>query len=418
MAALLLFLAPPPAEPQANPQPPAPPKPSANAGKKGTYPVKTSRPGCNYYVSVPSSYSDANPAGLHLFFHGQSGQGGAPNFGAWSKHFLEPFNLIGINMQYEDGDNMKDTEGKVKAAQEAVAQTIADYKVVPGRGVICSFSGGGLPHALYYDGQSKGGRSATWPFCHAALYSSNYRSKPAHQKTTPMTFAISVGQGEWTLATLGADGLARMTELMGDTAQGAPSDLYFKVIKAKGHSIADEEVGESAHGFRRGDLAFAPFLYAPDYPEKEFKAVVDECQALALGRAIAALDRLPEALKAKGAPIREKINARVQAILGVAKEIADGDPVLTVFYGPLYSRQLQGLPEAKELKETLSAGAKRPSHARTLALVPMFQKSYRSFFDGNGMMTPAQAPFLEQVKSIAGPGSQMGRMAADYLLLK
>lgn len=418
LAAVLVLLAAPHAESQANPQPPTPAKPSPNAGKKGTYQVKTSRPGCNYYVSVPAGYSDANPAGLHLFFHGQSGQGGAPNFGAWSKSFLEPFNLIGINMQYEDGDNMKDTEGKVKAAQEAVAQTIADYKVVAGRGVVCSFSGGGLPHALYYDGQSKSGRSATWPFCHAALYSSNYRSKPAHQKTTPMTFSISVGQGEWTLASLGADGLSRMTELMSDTAQGAPGDLYFKVIKGKGHSIADEEVAESANGFRRGDLAFAPFLYAPDYPEKEFKAVLDDANGLTLGRAVAALDRLPEPLKAKGAPIREKINARAQAILGIAKEIADGDPVLAAYYGPLFSRQLQGLPEAKELKELLSAGAKKPSHARTLALVPMFQKSYRSFFENNGLMNPAQAPFLEQVKSVAGPGSQMGRMAADYLLLK
>ena len=33
-------------------------------------------------------------------------------------------------------------------------------------------------------------------------------------------------------------------------------------------------------------------------------------------------------------------------------------------------------------------------------------------------MSPAQAPFLEQVKSTAGASSQMGHMAADYLLLK
>lgn len=418
LAGLLVFLTALPAEPQANPQPSPPPKPSANAGRKGTYQVRTSRPGCNYYVCVPASYSDSNPAGLHLFFHGQSGQGGAPNFGTWSKFFLERSTLIGINMQYEDGDNMKDTEGKVKAAQEAVAQTMADYKIVPGRGVVCSFSGGGLPHALYYDGQSKNGRSTTWPFCHAALYSSNYRTKPAHQKTTPMSFFISVGQAEWTLATLGADGLARMTELMGETAQGAPSDLYFKVIKGKGHSIADEEVEESVNGFRRADLAFAPFLYGPDYPEKEFKPILDEANALALGRAASAIDRLPEAQKAKGASLREKLSARAQAVLASAKEMGDSDPVLTSFYGPLFSRQLQGLPEAKDLKEILSAAAKKPSHSKTLALVPMFQKNYRGYFDGNGMMVAAQSPFLEQVRSVAGTGSQMGRMAADYLLLK
>jgi hypothetical protein len=418
LAICLVLACAPLASSQAGPPPRLAPKPSENAGKKGTYQVKTSRPGCNYYVCVPASYSETNPAGLHLFFHGQSGQGGAPNFGTWSKHFLDKFNLIGINMQYEDGDNAKDTEGKVKAAQEAIAQTIADYKVVTGRGVVCSFSGGGLPHALFYDGQAKGGRGASWPFCHAALYSSNYRTKPAQQKTTPMTFFISVGQGEWTLAALGADGLSRMTELQSDTNTGAPSDLYFKVIKGKGHSIADEEVAESVNGFRRGDLAFAPFVYGPDYAEKEFRVIVEDCNGLVLGKAATAIDRLPEALKPKGAKLREKIDARVQAILALAKELGENDPVLTSFYGPLFSRQLQGLPEAKELKEILSAAAKRPGHAKTLALVPAFQKNYRSIFENSGMMSPAQAPFLEQVKSIAGPTSQMGHMAADYLLLK
>jgi hypothetical protein len=418
LAAFLILLGPLHAGTQANPQAAPPPKPSVNAGKKGTYQVKTSRPGCNYYVCVPSGYSETNPAGLHLFFHGQNGQGGAANFGSWAKHFLDRFNLIGINMQYEDGDNAKDTEGKVKAAQEAVAQTIADYKVIAGRGVICSFSGGGLPHCLFYDGQAKSGRSATWPFCHSALYSSNYRNKPSHQKPAPMTFFISVGQGEWTLASLGADGLARMTELLSDTNQGAPSDLYFKVIKGKGHSIADEEVAESANGFRRSDLAFAPFVYGPDYPEKEFRTIVDESNALLLGRAATAIERLPEPLKARGAKLREKIDARIGAILALAKEIAENDPVLTAFYGPLFTRQMQGLAEAKELKEILSAATKKPSHARTMALVPMFQKNYRTFFDGNGMMNPALAPFLEQVKSTAGASSQIGHMAADYLLLK
>ena len=92
--------------------------------------------------------------------------------------------------------------------------------------------------------------------------------------------------------------------------------------------------------------------------------------------------------------------------------------MLASFYGPLFLRQLQGLPEAKDVKEALSAGAKKPAHGRTMALLPAFQKNYRSFFDGNGMMNPVQAPFLEQVKSIAGSASQVGHMAADYLLLK
>jgi hypothetical protein len=419
LAALFILPATQHANSQVNPQAPAPPaKPSANAGKKGTYPVKTSRPGYNYFVCVPASYSEENPAGLHLFFHGQNGQGGAPNFGTWSTFFLDKFNLIGINMQYEDGDNAKDTEGKVKAAQEAIAQTIADYKVVAGRGVVSSFSGGGLPHALFYDSQAKIGRGASWPFCHASLYSSNYRSKPSHQKSTPMSFSISVGQAEWGLAALGPDGVGRMTELMSDMTQGAPSDLYFKVIKGKGHSIADPEVAESANGFRRSDLAFAPFVYGPDFGDKDLRIVIEEVNSLMLGRAVTAIERLPDALKPKGAKLREKIEARVQAILALSKEIAETDAVLANFYGPVFTRELQGLPQAKDLKDILSGVARRPDHARTLALVPMFQKNFRSFFDNNGMMNPAQASFLEQIKATAGEGSQLGHMAADYLLLK
>lgn len=414
LAAASLFLGLGSAEGQVVP----PPKPSENAGRKGTYQVKTSRPGNNYYVCVPASYSETNPAGLHVFFHGQNGQSGAPNFGSWAKHFLEPHNLIGINMQYEDGDNQKDTEVKVKAAQEAIAQTLADYKVVAGRGAVASFSGGGLPHALFYDGQAKHGRGAAWPFSHASLYSSNYRTKLAQQKTTPMTAFIAVGQGEWTLASLGSDGLARMTELLNDSAQGAPSDLYFKVIKGKGHSIVDEEVAESANGFRRGDLAFAPFVYAPDYAEKEFRAIVEDANNLLLGRAAGAIDRLPDPLKAKGAKLLEKIDVRVQSILALMKDLAENDAVLTSYYGPLFTRQLQGHAAAKDLKALLAAGTKRPGHNRTLALLPAFQKNYRGIFDGNGMMVPPQAPFLEQVKSTAGTGSQIGHMAADYLLLK
>jgi hypothetical protein len=271
---------------------------------------------------------------------------------------------------------------------------------------------------MFYDGQAKNGRGAAWPFCHSSLYSSNYRNKPAHQKTTPMSFFISVGQGEWTLASLGADGLARMTELLGDAAQGSPGDLYFKVIKAKGHSLADEEVAESSNGFRRSDLAFAPFVYAPDYPEKEFRAAVEEANALALGRAATALEKLPEPLKARGAKLRERIDARAKAVLALAKELAENDPVLAGAYGPILARQVQGLPEGKELKEALASGARKPGAAKTMALVPIFQKSFRGFFDANGMMNPAQAPFLEQVKSTAGPASQLGHMAADYLLLK
>src|SRR5258706_2689622 len=114
LAAAILILGPLEAGSQAGPPARPAPKPSENAGRKGTYQAKTSRGGYNYYVCVPAAYSDENPAGLHLFFHGQNSQSAAPKFGTWPRSFLDPHNLIGINMQYEDGDNARDTEGKVK----------------------------------------------------------------------------------------------------------------------------------------------------------------------------------------------------------------------------------------------------------------------------------------------------------------
>src|SRR5438552_3368116 len=91
-------------------------KPSANKGKIGQYQCHTSHPGYDYWVAVPSSYSDDNPAGLHVFFHGQSCPGTAEGLiPIWSKYESDPFNIIQVNMQYQDGDNEKDTEGKVAA---------------------------------------------------------------------------------------------------------------------------------------------------------------------------------------------------------------------------------------------------------------------------------------------------------------
>lgn len=397
-------------------QDPAPPKPSANAGKAGTYMAKTSRPGCNYFVYVPKTYSADAPAGLHLFFHGQGGAGLARNIELWAPEFLEKFNLVGVNMYYEDGDNAKDTEGKVKAAREAVAQVLADYKIVAGRGAIGSFSGGGLPHAMYYDGEAKKGRGAAWPFCHATLYSSNYRSKPAQQKSVPMSWTVAVGQAEWQLAGLGADGVARVSELLADAAQGGCPDLYFKVIKGKEHVISPLEIAEASRVFRRSDLGHAPFVYAADFPSKDLRGAVEAANALQLGKAMGALEKA--AAGDGAARLRAAIDARLKAVLALARELAETDPPLLQYYGELFARQLQGLPQAKELKDILQAAAKAKGYARALGVPPLFQKSFRAFFGGNGLLAPGQAPLLERLKELAGESSAHGRMAADFLALQ
>jgi hypothetical protein len=394
-----------------------PVKPSANAGRTGSYQARTSRPGYNYWVYVPKSYAPENPAGLHLFFHGQNAQGGAKNFDLWARHLLEPFNLIGINMEYEDGDNAADTEGKLKAAREAVAQVLADYKVVPGRGVISSFSGGGAPHALFYDRHAGAPRGREWPFCMAALYGSNYWQPPRHQKASPMAWLVAVGHKEWTLARLGESNTQLMAALLAEASRGSCPDLYFKVLPEKGHSIADEDVAEAARVFRRADLATAPFLWAGDFPEPELRRAVEATNGLALGKALELAEKAPEKVRPQADALRGKIRARVQAVLELSEELARKDPVLAVHYLPIFQRQLQGLPEARELLKKLQA-ARTPAAQKALALLPAFQKGFAGFFDGAGRLKAESAPLLEALRDAAGPDSALGRMAAEFLALR
>ena len=397
--------------------------PSESKGRGGTYQMHTKRAGNDYYVCIPRSYSDDNPAGLHLFFHGQNGQGGAPHFGRWSKYFLDRFNLIGINMQYQDGDNTKDPEGKVESAWEAVAQTIADYKVVEGRGVISSFSGGGVPHGIIQQTHGNGGPppGPLWPFCHAAPYSSNFRTTIS--RSPPMSWFVSVGKGEWTMAGLGETQTSRMADLLREISRGSCPDAYCWITK-KGHTIEDAEVALSAEGFRRSDLAFAPFLYAPDYPERELASIVRDANGQGLGRAVKAVarllsgGRLDEALKAKASKLQERLAARVQVVAGLAKELAAEDPVLCEYYGRILLKQLGDLPEAREVRDHMSEARRRKEYVPTLGFPALFDKHFKAFFKSDGSLNPETRPVLEGVKKVAPPKSQMGAMAGQYLDLE
>ncbi len=400
--------------------------PSDNQGKPGSYQMHTKRAGNDYWVYVPKSYADDNPAGIHLFFHGQGGHGGAPHFGQWAKHFLDGFNLIGINMQYQDGDNMKDPQGKVDSAWEAVAQTIADYKIVEGRGVICSFSGGGIPHGIIQQAQANGGPPVCgpmWPFCHAAPYSSNFRTSLS--KSTPMSWLISVGKAEWNLAGagLGESQTGRIADALREAVQGGCPDVNGWIPK-KGHTIEDAEVAASAEGFRRSDLALAPFLYLPDWKERELAPIARDANGAGLGRAVKALDRLlandtlEEGLKARAAKLKGRLDARVKAIVEMMKELAGGDPVLCEYYGRIVVPKLGDLPEAKAVRDAMAEGRKTKGYVQALALPAPFEKAFRQFFKGDGSLNPDQVPFLESVRKVAPATSLLGRMAAQYLELQ
>jgi hypothetical protein len=409
------------ATPKAGEEPPL--GPSKDQGRAGTYQATTKYAGCNYYVCVPKSYSAEHPAGLHLFFHGQNGQGGAPDFGRWGRLYLEPYNLIGINMQYTDGDNMKDTDGKVAAAQQAIAQVCADYKVIVPRGVVSSFSGGGLPHGLMAM-KYAGTRGPHWPFALSAMYSSNYNHDAA--VGVPMAWYIGVGTEEWTLAGLGASAVGRASEIYRASARGGDPDLRF-LVTAKGHTITDRDVESAAALFPLADLAFCPFVYVPDYADKELKElrpVVEQANAMQPGAASATLAKLlarptlAAPVKAAAERLQATVTARLDAVAAMVRTLAADDPVRAQYYGPLLLAQLKGGAAEKEARAALAAGA--GGAAKALAAYGEFVKLFPGVFGEGGSSPKPVADKLKALEPLAplmGERAQAGTVAAMLLSL-
>lgn len=407
-------------------RPAAGPVPSANAGKRGTYQVDLVDNAQNkYWVLVPDSYQeDGRAAGIHLFFHGQGGHTGAQNFNQWKARFCEPHRLIGINMQYLDGDNLKDTAGKVAAARQAVLQVLADYQAVP-RGAVASFSGGGGPHGLWW-GQATAQPTPAWPFTHCSLYGSNFLAATADGRG--YSWFVGVGGKEWGMAkpTLGESQCARAVELLAGALKrkGGP-DVRLRIDKDKGHSIAEQDVAEAAEQFRRSDLALAPFLFEPAWKGKA-RAIAATANRLALGQAAGELDKalaakdLAEDAKAELERLRGALDERVEAVLALMKELTESDTVLAGHYGALFTAQLKGHARAKELAALLAAMAKAPA-----------ARDQGRAFEGFAKLLPAcvgpearlqkpevNAAQLEQAAKLAGERSLTARNAQDLLSLR
>ena len=398
--------------------PPQAPQPSKNQGRAGTYQVPTTIGAYNYYVCVPASYDSTHPAGLHAFFHGQNGQGGAKEFGGWRKEFLENHRLIGINMEYTDGDNGKDTEGKVKAAQEAIAQVTADYKIVQ-RGAVASFSGGGLPHGLLLEQVGKT-RSAQWPFCHSTMYSSNFFRDPT--TAVPMSWCITIGTEEWALADLGRTAVARAGELYQASLKNGCPDIRF-VMTRKGHTVPAEDVAASAKTFVLSDLAFGAFLYAPDFTEKELRTIVEQANRQQPAAAAAALIKLlakptlDAGLKTTGELLQTQIGERLDRIATALSTLPGEDPVLTTYYGPQLFAQMKGDAREKDLKAGLATAMKGKDAQATLAAHAELAKQFTSLFGGGGNpgVVPDKRTLVTALTPLLPATSRAGANLADIV---
>lgn len=391
------------------------PKPSGNAGKAGSYQVQSPVPGCSYHVLVPTAPAGTH-FGLHLFFHGQNGQGGAAHFGQWQPRLLEPYGLIGINMCYADGDNMRDTAGKVAAAKAAVLQVMADYPVVPGRGMVACFSGGGIPCGQWY-GENARNRGPAWPFTAQALYGSNFRA--GVQPLPDTGWFVGVNQQEWTLAQLGSTQTARFAEVMAAVAKSGP-DQRFLCIPGIGHTIDNRAVDAAADLFRRIDLAYAPFIHIPEGTPKPLLPIIAAANAGALGQASTALGKVkPTAAPAETVEeLSKRIDARAAAQIALITELAASDPHLAVFYGMRFTKGLKGHAREDELAAVMAPLLKDRKTAQAAAnALEVFAKLFPQVFAKDATIAAPAVPTLEQIVKNTGERSNLGRMAADLLAL-
>lgn len=397
-------------------------EPGDNADRRGSYQAHTGMPGNDYWVHVPSNYDPTQPVGLALFFHGQNGQGGAKN--AWSvgTDILEHHNLILVNMQYQDGDNMKDTAGKVDAAKIALGQVMADYPIVAGRGIIASFSGGGLPHAMLQSqlGQARGpGRGYHWPFCHSALTGSNFRA-PA-TGTVPMTWFVAVGQKEWGMANLGSDNSLRIGELCREAK--ANPDFTMRVEAGKGHSISGGDRAASEAMFARAELFFGPFIHTPSYADRAFKQVLEAGMQLRYGSCLDALeslladDGLDPTLRASAQRLRGIVTARADAMLALLEQLAQDDPLLASHYlGLAKANHLKRHPHEERVADLLKATSRSDAY-RAAAKAAGWWYQHAGGLVAGGDLAPQHRETVAAISEQVPASSLIGTWAGELLKL-
>ena len=400
--------------------PPVLPPPSVNAGRTGTYEVQTKTAGYSYFVCVPNSYGSQSVAGLHLFFHGQNGQGNAGNFDLFRSALLEPFCLIGINMAYGDGDNGKDTDGKVAVARQAVLQVMADYRIVAGRAVVGCFSGGGLPCGQWYTAAGKT-RGLGWPFSVVALYGANFRLPVTHG--SPTGWMVGLAKDEIGLSDLYASQTARFGEILKLTPQLGLDQRF--VLPNGGHGVHQPEIAATARIFKRMDLFYGQFLVPADWSEKPLASIAEMANAGALGAAATALAKLTDAklVDAKvalerRAALTAAIDERAQALVAMVGDLVDADPLLAPAYAALAVARLKKHPREAELKLLVGRLAK---DRQRLSAAAVAQKAvtagWGDLFAGGARLTAKGQVLLQQVLAASGPTSELGAMATELLTL-
>lgn len=382
-------------------------KEKLESGGQTYYICSTSEPEYEYSLWIPSTYSEDNPAGLLLFFHGQ-GTGkeeGKRMAGRWDPYNKR--NFICINMMYHKfpfgngqwGDNTKDVQGKVKAAKQAIAQTMAEYKIVMGRGVVASFSGGGIPLEMFLGETQKSKLGENWPFAQVLTLSSNAAS--FRSSASFMSWCVFVGTKEWNLADLGSTALSRYKMVLAGKAGGPMQENLFYPVKGMDHEIKQTpEVDMAAEVWDRIEADFVPYIYTPDYTEKELATCVRLAQSHEYEKAMTELTKVRTDAKVPAEKLDklEKLIKKQQEHLSkVANDLVEKkDLVPACYYLDLLVKRAPASEEAKAAKTKSAELRKSPEYTAQAAARAIINKWLPDALQ-NGVVTGSAKGVLEQL---------------------
>ena len=215
---------------------------------------------------------------------------------------------------------------------------------------------------------------------------------------------------------------ARAAERFKAIEKGACLDVYFRYAKHE-HSINANHTAATAKMFARIDLAYCPFIYTPDYKGKEFKKfkkIVKDLFALKIGKASKAINKIIEKSKKEeeiliAKKLKEKVDARVKAIIEIMETLKEEDAALCSFYGNIFNKQLKGHSDSSKIKNILKEAKKTKKFKASVKCHYLLTKKIIGFLEGTGKVKSDARKTLEKILKIAGEKSLAGEMASNLL---
>lgn len=427
--------------------------PSENKGRKGQYTCPAVPGGYHYIVIVPESYSEKNPAGLFLYLCHAGDLGTNVKYAIVKRlhqAFVEPFNLIGIFVEPKPAVAANlDADVKALTAEHAIAQIVADYDIVVGRGLVYSTGGGGGAHRVLLE-RGGGVPGKKYPFCSNTLNSCRF--SPTGVTDGRMNWYLNLGEKELYLppsSTSWKTMSSRWEQLVKGAVSGGCVDIYFMIHLGNGHTSGPPVNNPAVEAFKRADVAFAPFLCQSQFDAVGIASAVDLANEHQFARALKALG--PEKNESADTETRRKtpgivlpgfgagggrgrgadFNRQAQQIRAAiakkirekeefARKIMKQDPVVGIYYLEQFKKDCAGTTAAKTFEKMLAEARKNPDNQKRLALFGEFCTRYPDLYEAasgspNGHVRQTELEFFRKLRDAFGEESNLGRMVRERL---